>query len=316
MRLFIQIPCLNEEDTLPQTLAELPREIPGISSIEYLVIDDGSTDRTVEVAKQCGAHHVLRLGSNRGLATAFRMGVDYALAHGADIVVNTDGDNQYRGADIALLVQPIIEGRSDLVVGCRPIIDHPEFGVVKKTLQLCGSAVLRLISQTTVRDAPSGFRAFSRETCLRIFLYSKFSYCMETLIQAGNNGLRISSVDIRVNPKTRDSRLFSSIPQYIWKTGSTMISMFILYRPTRLFMTAAALLFSSAAILGARFIYLVYFNSHTDPTRTYLPSIILLAILALAGFLMVVVAVLAELNRTQRRLTEEVLYQSRLTVRR
>jgi hypothetical protein len=243
------------------------------------------------------------------------MGVDYALAHGADIIVNTDGDNQYRGADIALLVQPIIDGRSDLVVGCRPIIDHPEFGVVKKTLQLCGSAVLRLISQTTVRDAPSGFRAFSRETCQRIFLYSKFSYCMETLIQAGNNGLRISSVDIRVNPKTRDSRLFSSIPQYIWKTGSTMVSMFILYRPTKLFMTAAALLFSGAAILGARFIYLVYFNSHTDPTRTYLPSIILLAILALAGFLMVVVAVLAELNRTQRRLTEEVLYQSRLSAR-
>ena len=315
MRLFIQIPCLNEEDTLPQTLADLPREIPGISSIEYLVIDDGSTDRTVEVAKQCGAHHVLRLCSNRGLATVFRMGVDYALAHGADIIVNTDGDNQYRGADIALLVQPIIDGRSDLVVGCRPIIDHPEFGVVKKTLQLCGSAVLRLISQTTVRDAPSGFRAFSRETCQRIFLYSKFSYCMETLIQAGNNGLRISSVDIRVNPKTRDSRLFSSIPQYIWKTGSTMVSMFILYRPTKLFMTAAALLFSGAAILGARFIYLVYFNSHTDPTRTYLPSIILLAILALAGFLMVVVAVLAELNRTQRRLTEEVLYQSRLSAR-
>ena len=315
MRLFIQIPCLNEEDTLPQTLANLPREIPGISSIEYLVIDDGSTDRTVEVAKQCGAHHVLRLGSNRGLATAFRMGVDYALAHGADIVVNTDGDNQYCGADIALLVQPIIDGRSDLVVGCRPIIDHPEFGVVKKALQLCGSAVLRLISQTTVRDAPSGFRAFSRETCQRIFLYSKFSYCMETLIQAGNNGLRISSVDIRVNPKTRDSRLFSSIPQYIWKTGSTMVSMFILYRPTKLFMTAAALLFSGAAILGVRFIYLVYFNSHTDPTRTYLPSIILLAILALAGFLMVVVAVLAELNRTQRRLTEEVLYQSRLSAR-
>jgi glycosyltransferase involved in cell wall biosynthesis len=311
MRLFIQIPCLNEEDTLPQTLADLPREIPGISSIEYLVIDDGSTDRTVEVAKQCGAHHVLRLGSNRGLATAFRMGVDYALAHGADIVVNTDGDNQYCGADIALLVQPIIEGRSDLVVGCRPIIDHPEFGVAKKALQLCGSYVLRLISKTTVRDAPSGFRAFSRETCQRIFLYSKFSYCMETLIQAGNNGLRISSVDIRVNPKTRDSRLFSSIPQYIWKTGSTMVSMFILYRPTKLFMTAAALLFSGAAILGVRFIYLVYFNGHSDPTRTYLPSIILLAILALAGFLMVVVAILAELNRTQRRLTEEVLYQTR-----
>lgn len=312
MKLFIQIPCLNEEDTLPQTLADLPREIPGITSIEYLVIDDGSSDRTLEVAKECGAHHILPLGGNRGLATAFRLGVDYALAHGADIVVNTDGDNQYCGADIAKLVQPILQGRADLVVGCRPIVDHPEFGIIKKSLQLCGSAVLRVISRTTVRDAPSGFRAFSRETCQRIFLYSKFSYCMETLIQAGNNGLRITSVDIRVNPKTRDSRLFSSIPQYIWKTGSTMVSMFILYRPSRLFMTAAALLFAGATSLGLRFIYLVYLNGHSDPTRTYLPSVILLAMLALSGFLMVIVSILAELMRTQRRLTEETLYQARL----
>ena len=155
MKLFIQIPCLNEEDTLPQTLADLPREIPGIHSIEYLVIDDGSTDRTVEVAKQCGAHHVLSLGSNRGLATAFRLGVDYALSHGADIVVNTDGDNQYQGADIHLLVTPVLKDQADIVVGSRPIVDHPEFGFLKKFLQLSGSWVLRLISKTTVRDAPS-----------------------------------------------------------------------------------------------------------------------------------------------------------------
>jgi glycosyltransferase involved in cell wall biosynthesis len=314
MKLFIQIPCLNEENTLPQTLADLPREIPGIDTIEYLVIDDGSTDRTIEVAKECGAHHVLRLGSNRGLATAFRMGVNYALNHGADIVVNTDGDNQYCGADIALLVKPILESRADLVVGCRPIVDHPEFGIIKKTLQLCGSAVLRVISKTTVRDAPSGFRAFSREACLLIFLYSKFSYCMETLIQAGNNGLRITSVDIRVNPKTRDSRLFSSIPQYIWKTGSTMVSMFILYRPSRLFMSIAAVLFAAAFALGVRFIYHVYLDENAEPTRTYLPSVILLAVLALSGCLMVVVSILAELSRSQRRLTEETLYQSRLAV--
>jgi glycosyltransferase involved in cell wall biosynthesis len=314
MKLFIQIPCLNEEETLPQTLADLPREIPGIDSIEYLIIDDGSTDRTVEVARECGAHHVLRLGSNRGLATAFRLGVDHALAHGADIVVNTDGDNQYCGADIALLVQPILQGRADLVVGCRPIVDHPEFGIVKKALQLCGSAVLRLISKTTVRDAPSGFRAFSREACLRIFLYSKFSYCMETLIQAGNNGLRITTVNIRVNPKTRDSRLFSSIPQYIWKTGATMVSMFILYRPSRLFMSMAAILFAASFALGIRFIYHVYLDDFAEPTRTYLPSVILLAVLALSGCLMVVVSILAELSRSQRRLTEETLYQAKLAV--
>ncbi len=316
MHLFIQIPCLNEEDTLPQTLADLPREIPGIDKIEFLVIDDGSTDRTSEVARECGAHHVLTLGSNRGLATAFRKGVDYALARGADIIVNTDGDNQYRGADIPKLVQPVLEDRADIVVGSRPIVDHPEFGLVKKVLQLAGSWVLRLISKTTVRDAPSGFRAFSREACMRIFLYTRFSYCMETLIQAGNNGLRIASVDIRVNPKTRDSRLFSSIPQYIWKTGSTMVSMFILYRPGRLFLTLAAGFGAAAFVLAARFIWLVYLIDNPDPARTYLPSFVAGAVCAILAFLMVVVTILAELSRAQRRLTEEALYQARFTAKR
>lgn len=316
MHLFIQIPCLNEEETLPQTLADLPRQIPGIDQIEYLVIDDGSTDRTSEVARECGAHHVLTLGSNRGLATAFRKGVDYALAHGADIIVNTDGDNQYCGADIPKLVQPILDDRAEIVVGSRPIVDHPEFGIVKKLLQIVGSWVLRMISKTTVRDAPSGFRAFSREACMRIFLYTKFSYCMETLIQAGNNGLRVSSVDIRVNPKTRDSRLFSSIPQYIWKTGSTMVSMFILYRPSRLFLSIAAVFALITGILSARFVWLVYLTEYPDPARTYLPSVVAAAGSAILTLLMVVVAVLAELSRSQRRLTEEALYQARLAAKR
>ena len=316
MHLIIQIPCLNEEDTLPQTLADLPREIPGIDKVEFLVIDDGSTDRTSEVARECGAHHVLTLGSNRGLATAFRKGVDYALAHGADIIVNTDGDNQYCGADIPKLVQPVLEDRADIVVGSRPIVDHPEFGLIKKILQILGSWVLRLISKTTVRDAPSGFRAFSREACLRIFLYTRFSYCMETLIQAGNNGLRITSVDIRVNPKTRDSRLFSSVPQYVWKTGTTMLSMFILYRPSRLFLTFATLFATISAVLAARFIWLVFLIENPDPARTYLPSVILGAVCAILAFLMIVVTVLAELSRSQRRLTEETLYQARLSAKR
>jgi glycosyltransferase involved in cell wall biosynthesis len=311
MKLVIQIPCLNEEETLPQTLADLPRKVPGFDVVEFLVIDDGSTDRTSEVARECGAHHVLTLGSNRGLATAFRKGVDYALAHGADIIVNTDGDNQYCGADIPKLVQPVLEDRADIVVGSRPITDHPEFGIIKKLLQVVGSWVLRLISKTTVRDAPSGFRAFSREACLRIFLYTRFSYCMETLIQAGNNGLRVASVDIRVNLKTRDSRLFSSIPQYIWKTGTTMISMFILYRPSRLFITLGALFAAASGILAARFVWLVYLTESPDPARTYLPSVVVCAVCAILAFLMVIVAVLAELSRSQRRLTEEALYQTR-----
>lgn len=315
MHLFIQIPCLNEEETLPQTLADLPRQIPGIDKIEFLVIDDGSTDRTAEVAKQHGAHHILSLGGNRGLATAFRLGVDYALSHGADIVVNTDGDNQYNGADIALLVQPVLQGKADIVVGSRPIVDHPEFGILKKCLQLVGSWMLRLISKTTVRDAPSGFRAFSREACMRIFLYTKFSYCMETLIQAGNNGLRVASVDIRVNPKTRDSRLFSSIPQYLWKTGSTMLSMFVLYRPSRLFVSLSILTAIPSLFLGARFVYLVYIIEQADPKRTYFPSLLIMAVLALTSFLLLIVAILAELSRSQRRLTEETLYQSRLAAR-
>lgn len=312
MKLIIQIPCFNEEKTLPKTLADLPSEISGVDCVEYLVIDDGSTDRTADVAKECGAHHVLSLGSNRGLATAFRRGVDYALAHGADIVVNTDGDNQYCGDDIPKLIEPVLNDKADIVVGARPIVNHPEFGIIKKLLQVVGSWVLRIISKTSVRDAASGFRAFSREACMRIFLYTKFSYCMETLIQAGNNGLRIESVNIRINPKTRDSRLFDSTFQYIYESGTTMILMFILYRPSRLFLSIANVLFICAFALGIRFIYLIYFFEDSDPTRTYLPSVILLAILALSGFLMIAVSILAELSRSQRRLTEETLYQSRV----
>jgi glycosyltransferase involved in cell wall biosynthesis len=312
MKLVIQIPCFNEEQTLPQTIRDLPKSIPGIDQIEILVVDDGSTDRTVEVARSCGAHHILSLGTNRGLGRAFAMGLEKAVSLRADIVVNTDGDNQYVGADVAKLVEPILQHRADLVVGCRPITDHPEFGLMKKTLQLLGSWTLRLLSKTDVRDAASGFRALSREACKRLVIYSRFSYCMETLIQAGNSHLRVVSVDIRVNPTTRHSRLFKSLPEYLWKSGSTMVSMFIHYRPSLFFGLLSAVNLAGAALIGLRFIYRVYLApGATGDHRTYLPSLILLAVLTIIGVGLATLAVIAELLRMNRGLIEEMVYRQR-----
>jgi glycosyltransferase involved in cell wall biosynthesis len=306
MKVIIQIPCFNEEMTLPATIRDLPKVIPGVDILEYLVVDDGSSDRTATVARELGAHHVLRLGSNRGLARAFANGLERALELGADIVVNTDADNQYCAADIPKLLAPILANQADMVVGSRPIVEHPEFGPVKKLLQLAGSWTLRHISKTTVRDAASGFRAFSREACQRLFIYSSFSYCMETLIQAGNRGLRVASVDIGVNPTTRPSRLFKSIPEYIRKQAGTMLTMFVLYRPGRFFSSLGILLMTGALAIGVRFLYLVYVTP--EPGRTHLPSLILLSVLALGGFLCFLLAVLGELIKSQRRIGEENLY--------
>jgi glycosyltransferase involved in cell wall biosynthesis len=308
MKLVIQIPCLNEEKTLPQTVRDLPKSIPGIDQIEILVVDDGSTDRTVAVAEALGVHHILRLGRHRGLARAFTMGLEEALALGANIIVNTDGDNQYAGADIPKLVKPILEGRADMVVGCRPIAEHREFSPLKKMLQHVGSWTLRGLSQTTVRDAASGFRALSRETAQRLFIHSRFSHCMETLIQAGNLRLRVNSVEVNVNPKTRRSRLYRSLPEYLWKSGGTMLTMFVHYRPSRFFGALAAANLAGAILLGLRFLYLVYLVPQSVPRRTYIPSLILLAILALVGVGLMALALIAELIRSNRRLVEEMLF--------
>jgi glycosyltransferase involved in cell wall biosynthesis len=310
VKLIIQVPCFNEAETLPATIRDLPRQIPGVDQVELLVIDDGSTDRTVEVARELGVHHVRGLGSNRGLARAFAFGLEEALKLGADIVVNTDGDNQYCGADIPALIRPILDNRADLVVGCRPILAHPEFGLAKKALQVAGSWTLRQLSKTTVRDAASGFRAFSREACLRLFVYSSFSYCMETLIQAGNAGLRVASVDVRVNEQTRPSRLFKSIPEYLRKQAATMTTMFVLYRPGRFFTSVATPLLAGALFLGLRFLYLTYVLPK-PPGRTYLASIILMTVLALAAFLCILLGVVGELIKYQRRVVEENLYLQR-----
>lgn len=311
MKLVIQIPCLNEAATLPQTLREIPRQVQGFDHVEILVIDDGSSDGTADIARQHGADHVLSLGSNRGLGKAFLRGIETAVALGADAVVNTDADNQYCAADIPKLVAPILANQADLVIGCRPILQHQEFGPIKKLLQLAGSWALRQLSKTNVRDAASGFRAFSREACLRLFVYSSFSYCMETLIQAGNIGLRVASVDIRVNPSTRPSRLFRSIPEYIWRSGLTILAMFLLYRPGRFFFWLSSFFFAGALFLGLRFLYLVYLDGQNEPGRTYLPSLVLLSILAVTAVLTAMLGILAELTRAQRRLTEEILYLER-----
>lgn len=314
MKLIIQIPCFNEEQTLAQTIRDLPKAIPGIDEIEVLVVDDGSTDRTVAVARAAGAHHVLELATNRGLARAFAMGLEQTLDLGADIVVNTDGDNQYCGGDIAKLVEPILKRRADMVVGSRPIDEHPEFGPLKKLLQKMGSWTLRIISKTSVRDAASGFRAFSKESCMRLFIHSRFSYCMESLIQAGNSHLRVVSVDIQVNPQTRSSRLFKSIPEYVLKSAGTMLAMFILYRPGRFFGMLALSCFAGALYIGTRFIFLIYVWPPEIPSRAFhIPSLILLAVLAVGGVMLLALGIIGELIRAQRSLTEETLYQLRRT---
>jgi glycosyltransferase involved in cell wall biosynthesis len=306
-KVVIQIPCLNEEATLAQTIADLPKSIPGVGTVELLVVDDGSTDRSVEVARQHGVHHIVELGSNRGLATAFKAGLRRALAVGADIIVNTDGDNQYCGADVPALVAPILEGRADFVVGCRPIRDHNEFSAAKKALQVVGSWVLRRISKTDVRDAASGFRAVSRGAAMRLFVHTRFSYCMETLIQAGNSGLRVEGVDVRVNRRTRESRLFRSIPQYVRKQAATMLAMALLYRPFMFFVTLAVPLFVTAFALGVRYMYLKWHLYPGDPTRTFIPSLILVAVLAVLGSSLVLAGLVSSLFAAQRRLIEAVL---------
>lgn len=311
MKLIIQIPCYNEEKTLAETVADLPCEIPGIDVIEVMIVDDGSSDKTVEVAKSLNVDHIVRLGSNRGLATAFRRGTEYALAQGADMLVNTDADNQYCGQDIPKLVEPILQHEADLVIGCRPIVDHPEFNPIKKLLQLAGSWTLRQISKTTARDAASGFRAFSRETLQRIFIHSKFSYCMETLIQAGNSGIRVESVDIGVNPKTRESRLFKSIPQYIKKSGGTMLAMFVLYRPGRFFVFCASPYLFFSLFLGCRFLYLIYFLESYSYGRTHIPSLILMAMCLIIGSVLLALGVIGEMLKAQRRVEEETLFITR-----
>lgn len=299
MKLVIQIPCFNEEGTLPETLADLPRQVPGFDVVEWLVIDDGSADRTSEVARELGVDHVVRVPENRGLANAFLTGLDTALRCGADVIVNTDADNQYDGSCIPALVAPIVEGRADLVIGERPIEAVDDFSPLKKRLQRLGSGVVRVFSSTEVRDAASGFRAFSRDTAMRTQVYGKYSYTMETIVQAGWEGMRIVGVDISVNPATRPSRLVKSIPKYIWRSGSTIVRSFALYKPFRFFFGLGMVPFVFSLALVLRWFYLQAF---TEDTASRVPSLVGAAVMLLLAVQVWVFGFLADLLSVNRRL--------------
>ena len=307
MKLIIQIPCYNEEATLPQTLRDLPQTIPGIDEIEVLVIDDGSQDRTVEVAQALGVDHILQLPRNMGLATAFSRGLETALALGADIIVNTDGDNQYCGADIARLVQPILSGEADIVVGDRGVGALEHFSPLKRRLQVWGSWVVSKAAGIPIRDATSGFRAFSRDAALHLTVLGEYTYTLETLIQAGARRMQVAYVPVRTNPQTRPSRLIRNVPSFLALSAVAILRFYTMYRPLRVFTTLGGLLLLGGVALGARFLYFYL----TGTGFGHVQSLILAAILSIVGFQVLLIGLLAELVRLNRKMLEDILYRVR-----
>ncbi len=306
MKLIIQIPCLNEEETLPLTLAELPRHIDGVDEIEWLVIDDGSTDRTVEVARQHGVNHIISHSVKKGLAAAFQTGLDTCLSLGADIIVNTDADNQYPGQYIPDLVRPILDRQADMVIADRQVQSIAHFSPIKRYLQGLGSAAVRYVSNTDVPDAPSGFRALSREAALRINVITQYTYTLETIVQAGNKNLKIVSVPVVTNEKLRESRLISSMWRYVTRSGATIIRLFLLYQPLRTFSYLALPFFVIGAGLWLR--YLVLWLT-TDLTRgAHVQSILVGAVLIILSFIIFVIGLIGDLIAINRRLHEQNLY--------
>lgn len=302
MKLIIQIPCYNEEASLPITLNALPKQISGIDEIEILVIDDGSTDKTVEVAKANGVQHIVSMPHNCGLAKAFVAGINGALAQGADIIVNTDADNQYCANDIEKLVRPILNKEADIVIGTRPVSNISHFSLLKKNLQKLGSWVMRRISSTQVEDAPSGFRAFSRASALQINIFDNYTYTLETIIQARAKGLQLVCVPINVNPDLRKSKLVRNMFDYIRRSVFTMLRMFIIYRPFRFFSILASLFFISGSLIGLRFLYYYVFSSGSG----HIQSLILSAILIIISVQIGVIAILSELFSINRKLLEDI----------
>jgi glycosyltransferase involved in cell wall biosynthesis len=307
MKLIIQIPCYNEAATLPVALQALPRHIEGFDKVEWLIIDDGSSDSTVEVAKANGADHIVSFAKNQGLARVFMAGLDACIKLGADVIVNTDADNQYDARDIPLLTKPILDKKAELVIGARPISEIKHFPFIKKLLQNLGSWVVRLASKTDIPDAPSGFRAMSREAALRLNVFNDYTYTLETIIQAGQKNMAIVSVPVRVNEDLRPSRLVKSIPGYMKKSVSTIVRIFVVYRPFRFFASIGLFLFSAGFVIGLRFLY--YFSQGSG--EGHVQSLILASILLGIGFQTMLVAFLADLLAVNRRLMEDVQFRLR-----
>jgi glycosyltransferase involved in cell wall biosynthesis len=306
-KLIIQIPCLNEAQTLPATLADLPRAIPGVDRIEVLVIDDGSRDGTADVARACGVDHLVRLKRQKGLAAAFQAGIDASLKAGADIIVNTDADNQYAASDIAKLIAPLLRGEADICIGDRNIAELRHMSWRKRQLQRLGSWVVRQVSNTTVPDTTSGFRAYTRDAALRMTIVSEFSYTLESIIQAGKKRMAIAHVPIATNARTRESRLFDSVFSYVKRSGATIVRIYAMYEPLKVF-TYIGLLVSGVGLIGvARFIY--YFFQWQ--ASRHMASLIASAVLIIVGFLVLVIGLLADLISANRKLLEDLVYRVR-----
>lgn len=307
MKLIIQIPCYNEAETLEIALNDLPKKIDGVDEIEYLIINDGSTDNTVEVAKAWGVHHVVNFRRNKGLAKGFMAGLDACLSNGADIIVNTDADNQYCGEDIEKLIRPILDGKADIVIGERPIDDTEHFSPLKKKLQHLGSWVVRKASKTNIPDAPSGFRAYSRDAAMRINVVNDYTYTLETIVQAGRNRMAITSVPIRTNPELRKSRLFHSMWGYVKKSMLTILRALMWYKPLYCFSIVAAFPFTIGLLIGIRFLC-YYFTGNGSG---HVQSLILACTLLIIGFITFVIGMVADVIAANRKILEDTQYQIR-----
>lgn len=306
-KLIIQIPCFNEETSLPATLRALPKSVPGVDQVEWLVIDDGSEDDTVEVARRHGVDHIVVLPTHQGLARAFVAGLEAAIQLGADIIVNTDGDNQYAAEDIPRLIDPILEDRAEIVIGERPIAEIPHFSKTKKLLHRLGSWVVRKLSGTTIPDAPSGFRAISRDAAMRLQVFNEYSYTLETIIQAGQKNMAITSIPVRINERLRPSRLFRSIPDYVRRQVVTIFRIFVTYRPFFSFAVPGGITFLAGFVISLRFLYFFALGDGAG----HIQSLILSALLMGSGFFLIVIGLVTDLISVNRKMLEGLDWRTR-----